>query len=288
MTHFEHIEKITGVKIPTFLKNILRKTGFDSIGALKEINAELIEKIEQTVTLNLDEFSQYLRKTEYASKPSSTREFKFLLGHRNIIETVQKKLTDLKEKKKEQLEQQRESKTVKFTDIQLITKFSTKIVNYYDKKQLKAASLNFFSVQKLTANINKKEHTLQRNGKTIKLRVKCPFCVKKYWCGFSGYWNITNFVHHLKTHKKNLLNIQAISSAPIAIPVSQNSNQLAIRTPSQTQNLAQSDKSSDLASETPFQRFNSSSIEAVKTIRIETEKSSALASARSSEKSDLS
>lgn len=94
---FSQLEKFTGSKYPAFLKKILINSGFDCESSLLLLNEEVIKNLESEVNLK----KELLKNTVYDSKDG---DFKFLIGHRqlllNIPPTINARIEKIKSRKK--------------------------------------------------------------------------------------------------------------------------------------------------------------------------------------------
>lgn len=256
MSCFRHLESFTKDKYPKFLKDILVASGFDCEAALQTLSESIINEIEQEVTNNLNDYKTILENTIYAKiyeKPDD-RNFKFLIGHKailiNIPKTIKDKEASLKKKKsleksnKKQIE--KKSKKIDLNETDFIQLLSEKIISYYEKKQLADVSSYFFSIACIQEGLTEKKHSFEKNeanaqenvGASVRLRLKCPFCIKKIWCSYSKRLDFCNLTSHLNTHYLKLKEIQDLLVAKIAPSIDHHRGQRteAETTASETQN----------------------------------------------------
>lgn len=281
MYSFKHIEKVTKVKYPQFIKKILADCGYDSAVSLQTIDEKAIDKIEVEINSNLIIYRDYFENTLYEKKLDNS-EFKFLIGHRAILLDLPNKIKQCNEEKERLKSSSKLNKTnslanstitaENLTEKQLIEKLSEKIINFLKNKGISAASIHYFSTDALLEKLEKKEHTLtkkqEENGTTVKCKLKCPFCVKKLYCNRYKYWNISNFTKHLNTHDEKLKEIDKILEANI-VQSNNNSSSLANSDSAVTSRLAsrgQSTIAPSSQSRTQIYRFNPSALAIVRNI----------------------
>lgn len=129
---FTRLEKLIGCIYPSFLKYVLLRSGFDCESALLLLNEDKINKIELDVAAN----PELLKNTVYENKNG---EFKFLVGHRelilNIPETIRLAIRQKKEKPSEKNNEETQSDTRSDVDIDDLSEKLIKKIKYVFRKK---------------------------------------------------------------------------------------------------------------------------------------------------------
>lgn len=177
MSAFRKLEKFNECKYPSFIKFVLKFCGFEEESTLLLINEETIKKIEEEVTKN----KQLIAKTVYEKNTQADEEFRFLIGHKDLILNIPKTLKDSVKSKKSK----------KQLDVEVVADDLLERVNAY------LESKNF------TCEV-KKEHmqliSLNDDLCSATCTLKCIFCKATVKCTFDNKWSISNYPAHLRKH----------------------------------------------------------------------------------------
>lgn len=168
------------------MKLILRRSGYEHEISLETLNDSKIEKIESFMNEN----KHLLKKTVY----DSTQVFKFMPGHRAVIEEIPKKIVELNKYRQRKAESEAENAVLVSEEqkIKLKQSLIDKLIKY-------AKGLNCVISLQFT-DIVEFEYSEKNQSIEFKCRVKCPFCDKKYLCVYRTYWSVSNIESHFKNH----------------------------------------------------------------------------------------
>lgn len=172
------LEKFNGSKYPTFIKDILKETAFDTEAALKTLEKSSVEKIEQIVTENTD----LVKNTVYVNHDGSLKisPFKFLLGHKNLILAIP---IDLQKYLQSKLEQKNAKRVPDIKNLKVL--LTDKIKKYIESKKLD------FTVQSDDLT------NFSTSGNRVRCLARCPFCSIKVPCVYNSSWKNSNYNKHI-------------------------------------------------------------------------------------------
>lgn len=188
-------------KLPPFLVEILKLSGYDSPISIELIDREKIIEIENFIEKNFGCTSALLKCTVYEHKDK----FCFLPGHVTL-------LLGLKKYAKQFLE-----KTLKVGQKRQV--LSTISEEYELLASGEVENLKIALIEKLlkycrklnicTDNLTKDciqtdlEIIINTRGETVyKCVVDCNLCATKVPCIYNKYWQVSNLERHLKTHEE--------------------------------------------------------------------------------------
>lgn len=80
-----NLEQYIGFEVPMCLKNLLWKSGFDSMFSVKQITEKSLDDIEQCIQVNCKKIFPLLDTNADIHKYDQQTVFKFLPGHRCIL-----------------------------------------------------------------------------------------------------------------------------------------------------------------------------------------------------------
>lgn len=192
-------------KLPSFLVEILKSTGYDSSIAIELLDSEKISEIETFIETNYGCAHSLLKNTVY----ENSEKFKFLPGHRVLLlglKTYADKYLNsgLKKKKVNTSGENRELASIREeieipSDDELDVLKSClvqKIVKFCKKKHIDTENLSNSCVgAALEIIVNK------NNVPVYKTVFSCPFCEVKVPCLHNLYWQIANLQKHMQTHE---------------------------------------------------------------------------------------
>lgn len=204
--YFQKLGKSIGSKIPQFIVNILKETGYDTEIALRELGECYISEIEKY----MDSHRSVLAGTVYENK----EEIKLLPGHKAIILSIPayitKNLSNTKGAKKEK-------KEIKQPVDNIAPQIVTKV-----KKLL---------VEKIRSTLSKIKLSLESKDEYISelifysdinasCRYACPACSKVLKCLFIKHWKISNLQSHFKEHCDEAVTVPLVPLVPFVPLVS--------------------------------------------------------------------
>lgn len=180
---------MNGKKLPAFIVDVLKYSGFDTKIALANINSEDINAIEKFIDENSTKFVESFKNSVY----ENIKPFKFIPGHRALILNIPIVLKEHEVLKKPK------STRKELSENELKELLISKIQNYEQKYHYEF---------KLTIDDIKSFETV--NGE-YKCYVNCKFCAKSFLCTFKMHWMTSNLFKHLKTHFEEI-EIQSVRS----------------------------------------------------------------------------
>lgn len=156
--------------------------GFEDEISIGQINESAIKKIEEFVRNN----KELLKDTKFENKSEN---FEFLLGHRCLLLELPNKVRDF-------VESNRKRKgSVKINIDNIDEDFA---------KNRLIRKLNNYSYKFALGFVIRSEDILQleKIHQVFKCKVRCPFvvCTVQKICSFKTYWEVSNFIKHVKTH----------------------------------------------------------------------------------------
>lgn len=89
---FKVIENLFNEKIPACVVNVLRESGFDTEAAIKELDDNRIEEIENFINEDTNTFNKI---QEICPSYTNQERFRLLPGHKIIIKAIREKLDSL-------------------------------------------------------------------------------------------------------------------------------------------------------------------------------------------------
>lgn len=192
--YFQKLEKAIGSKIPVFIKNILKETGYDTEIALRELDESNIAGIEKYMEINRGSLSG----TVYENQ----QPINLLPGHKTTILSIAAHAAErtLKTKGVKRNVNLEDKQPVHDIAPQIITKVRRKLIVKVKttlakiKLELKAedqniCDLEFYSEENATC------------------RYECPACSKKIRCIYYKHWKASNLKLHFKEHSTNAVTI---------------------------------------------------------------------------------
>lgn len=188
-------------KIPIFLVELLKTTGYDSALSIQSLNEKSISELEKYIASQPHSFD--LKNTAY----ESIEIFKFLPGHIALFKSlslqVDKFLSSLNSHNKtknqseilapipEEIEllSQSEEKALK-------EKLISKVTQYCIKNSVSIENLYIANIS------NTLNPIIQNFGKIVyKTQFTCHLCKVETPCIYNKYWQISNLEKHIKKHK---------------------------------------------------------------------------------------
>lgn len=174
---FLHLEEFNGSKYPTFIKNILKESAFDTEAALKTLENSSVTKIEGIVNENI----KLVKDTVYVDNNGDLKKspFKFLPGHEALILNIP---LDLKKYIESKLAKKKTRPDIKDLKVSL----KDKIKKYFENKKINLTiqpdDLTNFSV------IDNRVRCLAR----------CQICSIKVPCLYiNSSWKNSNYCKHI-------------------------------------------------------------------------------------------
>lgn len=194
---FNRIESFDNCKYPKFIKEILTECGFETEASLQIINEQSITEVENLIN-NSESLRKKLEATIYVKKDGTlkTIPFKFLLGHKLLILQIASTVSRYNIAKKTNQKTKTRALDTKNWQESLLNKFESYIKT---KKLQYSVKANLFEASTITQN-------------SAKVNVKCVQCDIVIPCTFKNYWNISNYVKHVATHKKSVEKSSTASS----------------------------------------------------------------------------
>lgn len=184
---FSHLEEFNGSKYPTFIKNILKETAFDTEAALKTLENSSIKKIEQIVNEN----TNLVNDTIYVDNNGVLKKspFKFLPGHEALLLNIP---IDLKKYLESKLEGKKKTPDIKNLKVLLKDKITKYIENKKIDLTIQSDDFTNFSV----------------SDNCVRCLAKCQICSIKVPCLYNTSWKNSNYCKHIvdcfkKKAKKN-------------------------------------------------------------------------------------
>lgn len=210
------LEKFLGNKLPKFIKTILINSGFDNQLSILSITSDTITEIEsfvkQFVLVNKD----LLKETAY--KNVDIPNFKFLPGHRDLLLSLPKRVSELNK-----INIEKKSKKSKVAAVN-----STQLEKSPNSLQdILIAKLNKIPFIKSAPAIITKNSILDFSCESVpKCKVRCPLCEKIVPCIYNKYWVISNVSRHGKLfHNNSSIAKKSVNETnPQAGQMDQNSN----------------------------------------------------------------
>lgn len=186
---FEKLERALGEKLPGDLELILKNTGFDRESTLLGINSKNIDEIQNY--LNENKF--LLQNTVYEHCFSNDSVFTLKPGHRALLLSIPKVLSEEKPSKAKKNHKNKENQATsrveqEISEQDLVNAILRKVVKYADRKN--------FEINTDLLEV----HDINRVGSKVQCKLQCPLCAKQIKCYFGTYWNISNFQDHFKKH----------------------------------------------------------------------------------------
>lgn len=184
-------EKFLGHQFPECIKKILSANGLDNSLAFDLIDTKVIDDLEKFVETN----RSILTNSVYENQ---TGQFKFLFGHRLLIQNIPKKYKEYCDSKKN-ARLLRKGRIIELTDENTATNqigeqelvinlLLLKLNNYANKYNLK---------YKITADQVKKYKHIDKEARC---EVRCPFCHINVPCSFVSHWRVSNLIKHIRSH----------------------------------------------------------------------------------------
>lgn len=193
MSVWTKIERAAKTKIPEFLKGILKENGFDTEWSILNLKDNNLESIENFINENKDNFRRFFEGTKY----ENCETFRFDIGDRNSLLSLQTRLKEIKEQKLEQKRRLKDEKKLKnienFDASKLKQELLSKIKQYWLNK-----SLEF--------RLSEKDIVICeiKNG-DIRCVIQCPTCKIRIPCWKPLCWKFGNFITHVNSkHAKQI------------------------------------------------------------------------------------
>lgn len=194
-------------KLPNFLVDILKKTGYDSPISIELLDGERINEIEIFIESNYGCAHSLLKETIYENKEN----FKFLPGHLTLLAGLKTYATKFIESG---LKKQKSTFAAKFNrgrelstiseEIEVLSPIELEILKsglvkkigkFCRKYNINAENISIDSVGDCEIIIN-------TNGQSIiKTTFACPVCNTTVPCICNQYWQVSNLEKHIKTHQ---------------------------------------------------------------------------------------
>lgn len=199
-------------RLPTFIVEILKKTGYDSPFSIELLDKEKVIGIEQTINKRFNDIKSIFEGTEYESIDT----FEFLPGHVTLLlgigvyvrkylgKYLDKSFDRKKPRNQGNLTTINEDETT--TEVEILSEdeleklkesLVNKVVNYLKKYNLSIENISLNNIKgTLDAIISSK-------GAIV---YKCIFCCGidscelSVPCIFNKHWQISNLERHIKTH----------------------------------------------------------------------------------------
>lgn len=195
-------------RIPLFLVELLKKTGYDSALSIQGLNEKNILELEKYLNINLANFNNLFKNTAY----ESTETFNFLPGHQTLLSSLGGQVTiflncgSFKRKTKltssldgelnpiqEEVDLLNDCEQDKLKEVLL-----SKVSKFNLKNKITNENLNILNISTpLDAIINS-------SGKIVyKAYFTCHLCKVRIPCIYNSYWQISNLEKHIKSHNKD-------------------------------------------------------------------------------------
>lgn len=217
--HFTKYARAKGVTFPPCLRILLKKCGYESTLSFKGLNAEDLVGIQNYINKNLKDVLNNLKCCQ-ADQYKKQEVFSFLPGHKSFILNLPQYIDEfLKEKCLKQKASKymlRNTQQLTENNVEDIEEDKMDIVDF-DTDAIKEILLKKY---KETAKSLKISGTMinialvddltksSENNLTMKSKLKCFLCNKIVSVQFNKYWYLSNFTKHLKTHVKEVIDIQ--------------------------------------------------------------------------------
>lgn len=181
---------------PKFLKNILIHCGFDCESTLSLLNEDAIDKIEKEVDIK----KELIKNTIYEKKEGN---FKFLIGHKQLILAIPETLAETIRAKKRKTEKKNEVKL----DANILGHDVINRINNYMQSRNLDCKVEEEHIQVID---------FDEDGPTGRAKVvlKCVFCEIETACTYDKHWHISNYTKHVSSHLKNAEKISEKNGQP--------------------------------------------------------------------------
>lgn len=195
-----------GNRLPSYLVQILKITGYDSALSIELLDRDKIKEIESDIRKRFRASSELFKKTVYENQ--NIKNFEFLPGHVTLflgLGSYIKKYLEIS------LRDQRKYKgkgldTIE-EEVEIISKEEQDTLKKnLIKKVVKLAENLALSTEQISQeNIDGDLQVIinSHNLVVYKCIFKCNFhdCESKIPCIFNKYWQISNLIKHIKTHQ---------------------------------------------------------------------------------------
>lgn len=180
--------------------------GYDNAISLGNFDESDVLIVQDNADKNLKEL------TKKYQAYNSMQQFEFLPGHKKLLLSLPKKIEEyLKEKAKENLKRD----NAKVADSSAEPVFNglsdlngdqksaviEKLLSKINKSVLGFELTGQFTEKDIVSEIVSYKHSTSKKL-AYRCTVKCIFCEKIFPCTLNGYWQISNFEKHIKSHKQ--------------------------------------------------------------------------------------